>query len=193
MEDLRTRGTVVISKPPARVPKTVHPVLYHRAGKYFTDRACTREVTRGILRAKKPLYSSRQHIVIGGRQRTAEVILGASGDYPDRIAIGDGGLVAGGDEPKIVTDTQEALENEIARELVTQRIVNTTGLISGTFVTVFKTAGSYLTVVPAHGRDYSSKAAVMKDWADNMDFLVMDMSSPWDGKPINKQIDKQCV
>jgi len=50
-----------------------------------------------------------------------------------------------------------------------------------------KTAGSYLTVVPAHGRDYSSKAAVMKDWADNMDFLVMDMSSPWDGKPINKQ------
>ncbi len=46
---------------------------------------------------------------------------------------------------------------------------------------------TYLTVVPAYGRDYKSQAALTKDWAAGKDFLINDMSSRWDGKPINKQ------
>lgn len=30
------------------------------------------------------------------------------------------------------------------------------------------------TVVPAYGRDYKSKAEVMKDWNDNKDFKMVD-------------------
>ncbi len=48
-----------------------------------------------------------------------------------------------------------------------------------------KTAG-YLTLVPAHGRDYKSKREVMEAWDAGKDFIVQDMMSPYDGKPINK-------
>lgn len=44
-----------------------------------------------------------------------------------------------------------------------------------------------MTLIPAFGRDYKSKAEVMKDWNDNRDFIIQDISSRWDGKPANKQ------
>lgn len=43
-----------------------------------------------------------------------------------------------------------------------------------------------LTLVPAYGRDYKSKAAVLEAWNAGKDFLICDMSSVWDGKPTNK-------
>lgn len=51
--------------------------------------------------------------------------------------------------------------------------------------TARKTAG-YLTLVPAYGRDYKSKRDLMADWDAGKDFIVQDMMSPYDGKPINK-------
>lgn len=45
----------------------------------------------------------------------------------------------------------------------------------------------YLTLVPAYGRDYKSKKAVLADWEANRDFLIQDISSPYDGRYINKQ------
>lgn len=51
--------------------------------------------------------------------------------------------------------------------------------------TARKTAG-YLTLVPAYGRDYKSKREVMEAWDAGKDFIVQDMMSPYDGKPINK-------
>lgn len=44
-----------------------------------------------------------------------------------------------------------------------------------------------LRTVPSPGRVYTSKAAVWDDWIANKDFIVADMSSRWDGKPVNKQ------
>jgi len=46
---------------------------------------------------------------------------------------------------------------------------------------------TYLTVVPFHGRDYKSQKAVKEAWAAGKDFLIRDVSSRWDGKPINKE------
>mgnify|MGYP003977255775 FL=1 len=48
-----------------------------------------------------------------------------------------------------------------------------------------KIAG-YLTLVPAYGRDYKSKREVIEAWDAGKDFIIQDMSSRWDGKPINK-------
>lgn len=44
-----------------------------------------------------------------------------------------------------------------------------------------------MSLVPAYGRDYKSKKAVLIDWNDNKDFIIQDMSSPYDGKYANKQ------
>lgn len=44
----------------------------------------------------------------------------------------------------------------------------------------------FLNLVPAYGRDYRSKAEVLLDWNAGKDFLINDISSRWDGKPINK-------
>jgi hypothetical protein len=33
----------------------------------------------------------------------------------------------------------------------------------------------YLSAVPAYGRDYKSKKAVMEDWNSGKDFLIQDM------------------
>jgi hypothetical protein len=43
-----------------------------------------------------------------------------------------------------------------------------------------------MTLVPAYGRDYTSAKAVKDDWFAGKDFLVADVSSPYDGKPINR-------
>jgi hypothetical protein len=45
---------------------------------------------------------------------------------------------------------------------------------------------SYLTLVPAYGRDYKSKKEVMADWDGGKDFRICDVSSPDDGRYLNK-------
>ena len=44
-----------------------------------------------------------------------------------------------------------------------------------------------MTLTPAYGRDYKSAKAVKEDWETNKDFKIADISSPYDGKMINKQ------
>lgn len=42
------------------------------------------------------------------------------------------------------------------------------------------------TLVPLAGRDYKSKAEVMKDWNEGKLFVIRDIMSPYDGKTANK-------
>ena len=42
-----------------------------------------------------------------------------------------------------------------------------------------------LTLIPAYGRDYTSKAQVKKDWDAGKDFIVAG-SSRWSGSYVNK-------
>lgn len=44
-----------------------------------------------------------------------------------------------------------------------------------------------MTLLPAYGRDYRNKASIQADLDGNKDFILSDMTSPWDGKPINRQ------
>jgi hypothetical protein len=44
-----------------------------------------------------------------------------------------------------------------------------------------------MTLTPAYGRDYKSKKEIEADLNAGKDFILNDMSSPWDGKPINKE------
>jgi hypothetical protein len=44
----------------------------------------------------------------------------------------------------------------------------------------------YLNLIPAYGRDYRSKAAVLADWNAGNDFKIEDVSSPHDGRYVNK-------
>jgi hypothetical protein len=46
---------------------------------------------------------------------------------------------------------------------------------------------SYLTLVPAYGRDYKSGKEVQADWDEGKDFRICDMSSPWDGAYVSKR------
>jgi len=41
--------------------------------------------------------------------------------------------------------------------------------------------GKRIGLVPAYGRDYKSKAAVLADLKAGKDFQIADMSNPWDG------------
>ena len=44
-----------------------------------------------------------------------------------------------------------------------------------------------LTVVPAYGRDYKSRAEALAAWDDEKDFLISDMSAgPDNGRYVNK-------
>lgn len=43
-----------------------------------------------------------------------------------------------------------------------------------------------MTLTPAYGRDYKSQKAVKADWDNNKDFVINDISSPWDGSYANK-------
>ena len=45
----------------------------------------------------------------------------------------------------------------------------------------------YVTVVPAYGRDYKSKKAVLTDYHAGKDFQINDMFNPDDGRYINKE------
>lgn len=41
------------------------------------------------------------------------------------------------------------------------------------------------TLTPAHGRDYKSALEVKSDFHARKDFLIADISHPYDGKPMN--------
>jgi len=43
-----------------------------------------------------------------------------------------------------------------------------------------------LTLTPAYGRDYTSKAAVQQGWSDGLDFIIQNFGHKYEGKPINK-------
>ncbi len=43
-----------------------------------------------------------------------------------------------------------------------------------------------MNLIPAYGRDYKSAKEVKADFEADKDFIISDMSSRWDGKPINK-------
>lgn len=45
---------------------------------------------------------------------------------------------------------------------------------------------NYITLCPAYGRDYKSKAAVLDDFQNGKDFMVADYMSPWNGKPATR-------
>lgn len=43
-------------------------------------------------------------------------------------------------------------------------------------------------LVPAYGRDYKTRAEVLKDWNENKDFTISDVSQGrWNGSYINKE------
>ena len=42
-----------------------------------------------------------------------------------------------------------------------------------------------ITLIPLGSRNYTSTAQVLAHLNANRDFIVADMSSPWDGKPCN--------
>lgn len=44
-----------------------------------------------------------------------------------------------------------------------------------------------MTLVPAFGRDYTSRREVLADWNADRDFIVADLFSKWDGKPVNRR------
>lgn len=46
---------------------------------------------------------------------------------------------------------------------------------------------NFVTLVPAYGRDYKSKKAVMADWDAGKDFVINQFGHPYDGKYINSQ------
>lgn len=43
-----------------------------------------------------------------------------------------------------------------------------------------------ITLTPAYGRSYSTAKAALADFAAGKDFILNDVSSRYDGKPINK-------
>jgi len=43
-----------------------------------------------------------------------------------------------------------------------------------------------ITLTPAYGRDYKSRKEVVEAWEQGKDFIINDYSSPWDGRPMNK-------
>ena len=43
-----------------------------------------------------------------------------------------------------------------------------------------------MTITPAYGRDYKSAKAAREAFNNNVDFIISDMFSQWDGKPVSK-------
>lgn len=150
-EAVRPKGTVLIS---AARPRDimVPPILRRRADGFYTPDGL-RAPPEHVLKADEHLYVSRQHIVVFGRRRSAELIGGVSSDYPDRVAVGDGGIATGTTStPKVIPDDQADLEHEVTRQLVTQRIISDAGPPSITFIAVFKTAGAFQFAQPGQNK-----------------------------------------
>jgi hypothetical protein len=120
----------------------VPEVLYRRRGKLFLPDG-SQVGPEALLKRGEVIHDSKNHITQLGRSRFAELGCGLSGDFPDRIAVGDGGLETGTSVPLIPQDDATALEHEVARQVVSQRILSTDEIPSMTWVAIFKTAGSY--------------------------------------------------
>ena len=43
-----------------------------------------------------------------------------------------------------------------------------------------------MTITPAYGRDYKSANAALEDYNADKDFIVADITNPYNGKPVNK-------
>lgn len=43
-----------------------------------------------------------------------------------------------------------------------------------------------MTLTPAYGRDYKSRKAVEVDFFADRDFIIADMTHPYEGKPVNR-------
>lgn len=43
-----------------------------------------------------------------------------------------------------------------------------------------------MTLIPAYGRDYTSKKAVLADFLADKDFLIADVHEPYYMKPVNR-------
>ena len=43
-----------------------------------------------------------------------------------------------------------------------------------------------ITLIPAYGRDYHSKADVLADWEANKDFIIANVTHRYMGKPANR-------
>ena len=43
-----------------------------------------------------------------------------------------------------------------------------------------------ITLSPAYGRDYNSKAALIADFEADRDFIIEDFQHPYCGKPVNR-------
>ena len=50
-----------------------------------------------------------------------------------------------------------------------------------------------ITLTPAYGRDYKSKAAVEADIKAGKDFILNEYGSTWDGKPVNLEQLRGCL
>lgn len=50
-----------------------------------------------------------------------------------------------------------------------------------------------LTLTPAYGRDYKSKKALLKDWNDNLDFVINDSNPRLSNTYVNKQQQQALV
>ena len=141
MDGARYAGHVIVSEAPPPELHGVHQKLWRRKGKYYD--AYGKLATDGILHRGRVLHDSNNNITQVGRVRFGELACGLSGDFPDRIAVGDGGLESGTSAPKIPRDDATELEHEVTRIVVAQRIMNTDEIPSMTFVALFKTAGSF--------------------------------------------------
>jgi len=135
-------GHVIISRP-GEMPQAVPPVVYRQKGRFYLPDRVTEVSPEFILKRGGVLHDSKNAITQLGRVRFGELGCGLSADFPDRIAVGDGGLESGTSAPKIPVDTATDLEHEVARQVVSQRIMNTDEIPSMTWIALFKTAGSY--------------------------------------------------
>ena len=43
------------------------------------------------------------------------------------------------------------------------------------------------TLTPAYGRDYRYATQARQAYQDNLDFILQDITSRWDGKPVNRE------
>jgi len=44
-----------------------------------------------------------------------------------------------------------------------------------------------MTLTPAYGRDYRTAKDALADYNAGKDFIINDITSRWDGKPVNKK------
>lgn len=102
-------------------------------------------------------------------------------------------VVVSGSSPKFAKTVKEA--GDMAKGVKGAKVMKMTEYmrsaanesVEGGIVSMLGEGMGRLTLVPAYGRDYKSKKEVEEAWKLGKDFMISDMSSPWDGKMINLQ------